>query len=529
MKNSGKKKRVREIIGVFIRHGIKKGLRGSVDPVNVRLAFEELGPTFIKIGQILSTRPDVMPPSYLSEFQKLQDHVRPERFEDIKTVVEENLQRPLEQLFSDFEEEPLASASMAEVHRARLLNGERVAVKIQRPEAKEMILNDIAILKSLSRFFNVFPKRSFINLRDILDEIEENVKLELDFLNEAKNITRFSENNKDVKYIETPKVYEQYTTVNVIVMQYIEGIKIDDIDSLDKQGYDRNDIGVKLADNYLKQIFEDGFFHADPHPGNVMVSENKIAYVDFGLMGSLDQAMLQKLNRLLHGLITNDVDAMAGSILQMGAYTDSVNIEGLKNDISKIYTRYISSSLSEINLSEAMNMILRTCLKNNIVIPKEMTMLGKGLMTIESILSRLSPEINIIDIAASYSARRFFEGKNIKRELPELLKDFYYFYSSALKIPSRLLQLIDTAQAGKLVVKIDDQGHSEKTRSLNRLVNRAILGVIEAALIIGSCIIFGASAGPKSDGMPIFAAGGFILAAILGLLLIISIFRSNRM
>lgn len=286
---------------------------------------------------------------------------------------------------------------------------------------------------------------------------------------------------------------------------------------------------MKLADNYLKQIFEDGFFHADPHPGNVMVSGNKIAYVDFGLMGNLDQAMLQKLNRLLHGLITNDVDAMAGSILQMGAYTDSVNIEGFKNDISKIYTRYISSSLSEINLSEAMNMILRTCLKNNIVIPKEMTMLGKGLMTIESILSRLSPEINIIDIAASYSARRFFDGKNIKHELPELLKDFYYFYSSALKIPSRLLQLIDTAQAGKLAVKIDDQGHSEKTRSLNRLVNRAILGVIEAALIIGSCIIFGASAGPKSGGMPILTAGGFILAAILGLLLIISIFRSNRM
>lgn len=528
MKSDGKRSRLREIIKVFIRHGIKKGLRGSVDPVNVRLAFEELGPTFVKIGQILSTHPDVVPPSYLKEFQKLQDSVRPEKFEDIKAVVEENLHCPLEQTFAHFEEQAMASASMAEVHKATLLSGEQVVVKVQRPEAEKMILSDISILKSLTRLFHIFPKRSFLDLGEILDEIEDNVKLELDFLNEAKNIKRFYENNKDVRYIGVPKVYEQYTTVHVLVMQYIEGIKIDDINALDDQGYDRHEIGVKLADNYFKQVFEDGFFHADPHPGNVMISENKIAYVDFGSMGNLDQAMLQKLNRLLRGISTNDMDEMTNSILQIGVYSDSLNIEDLKNDIGQIYIKYISSSFSGFNLSEAMNTIFKACIKNGIAIPKEMTMLDKGLMTLESILSKVSPEIDIVSIATSYSARHSFEEKDFKHELSELMKDIYLFSSSGFKIPSKLLHLIDTAQAGKLVVKIDEQAHREKIRSLSSIVNRAILGILDASFVLGSSIIFGASAGPKIRGMPVWAVGGFALAAILGLLLLISIFRSCR-
>ena len=212
MKKERKRDRIREIAAVFVRHGIRKGIRGFIDPVNVRLAFEDLGPTFVKIGQILSVRPDLIPSPYLREFQKLQDNVRPEKYEDIQAAVEESLHGRLDQLFFAFDETAMASASMAEVHKAKLLNGEEVVVKVQRPGVKETMLNDIAILRLLCRFYGVIPALRFINLRDTLDELEKNAKLELDFLNEARNITKFYKNNEYVKCITSPKVYESNST-----------------------------------------------------------------------------------------------------------------------------------------------------------------------------------------------------------------------------------------------------------------------------------------------------------------------------
>ena len=528
MKIEHKRDRVRKIIEVFIKYGIKKGFKGSIDPVNVRLAFEELGPAFVKIGQILSMRPDMIPPAYLKEFQKLQDNVRPERYEDIKMAVEESLHSPLEQLFSEFEEDAIASASLAEVHKARLLNGENVVVKIQRPKAKETILNDIAILRLLCRFYGFIPIQSFVNIKDTLDEIEKNVKLELDFLNEAQNIKKFHENNKDVKCITSPKVYDPYTTSNILVMQYIEGIKIDNINALDEQGYDRHDIGMKLADNYMKQIFEDGFFHADPHPGNVMISGNKIAYVDFGLMGNLDKGILEKLNNVLHGVAANDVDAMSKAILQIGIHNGPVDTDQLFNDIEEFYTKYVSVSLDELNISEVVNEILKVCIKNNIVIPREMTMLGKGLLTIESVLAKVSPDINTMSVAVNYAARHIFREKEARREISELIRNLYQFYASGVKIPAKLLRLLDTIQAGKLTVKIDNHRQDKNLDKLNRMVNRIIFGLVISSLIIGSSIVINANAGSKINGISVFGIAGYAGAAILGFWLIISIIKSNR-
>jgi ubiquinone biosynthesis protein len=528
MKVKSKRTRVGEIIAVFIKHGIKKGFKGSIDPVNVRLAFEELGPTFVKIGQMLSTRPDMIPPAYLKEFQKLQDDVGPERYEDIKKAIEVSLHSPLEQLFLQFDEEAIASASMAEVHKARLLDGENVVVKIQRPKAKETILNDIAILRTLGRFYGFIPLPNFINIKDILDEIEENTRLELDFLNEAKNISRFHENNKDIKCITTPKVYGPYTTSNILVMQYIEGIKIDNINALEEEGYDRHDIGMKLADNYIKQILEDGFFHADPHPGNVMVSGNKIAYVDFGLMGSLDKVLLDKLNNLIRGVATSDVAEITKAIMQIGTNNGPIDTERLFNDVDELFNKYISAALNDLHISEIVNEIFKVCIKNNIVIPREMMMLGKGLLIIESVLAKVSPEISIMNIAVNYGARHVFKGKDARREVSELIRNLYQFSASGVKIPARLLKLIDTIQVGKLTVKIDDQRRDKRLDRLSSIVNRVILGLIVSSLIIGSSIVIIADAGPKTDGVSSIAIAGYVAAAILGLALIISIYRSSR-
>ncbi len=336
MKRDRKRDRVRQIVAVFIKHGVTKGLK---DPANLRRAFEELGPTFVKIGQVLSTRPDIIPPAYQKEFQKLQDTVEPESFEQIRAVIESGLRKPLASVFPVFDRKAIAAASLAEVHHATLAGGENVAVKIQRPNAKKTILNDIAILRLLSRFFKIGPLFDVVNIQDVLNELEKNIQLELDFLKEAQNIRQFARNNRDVRCISAPNVYDAYTTETILVMQYIEGIKIKDSAALDAQGYDRQDIGVKLANNYMKQIFEDGFFHADPHPGNILVSGSQIVYVDFGLMGTLDKWTRKRLNDLFRGIAANDVDTMTEAILRLGVQKSAVDIERLHDEIALFYEK----------------------------------------------------------------------------------------------------------------------------------------------------------------------------------------------
>lgn len=524
MSRERKRDRIRQIVAVFIKYGVTKGLK---DPVNLRRAFEELGPTFIKIGQVLSTRADLLPIAYQKEFQKLQDAVPSETFEAMQAVLEESLHKPLDQLFSSFEKEASAGASLAEVHRATLLSGENVAVKIQRPKAKETILSDIAILRLLSRFFKIVNLFDVVNVRDLLDELEKNIQLELDFLREAHNIKQFAKNNKQVKCITVPKVYDSYTTENVLVMQYIEGIKIKDISALDDQGYDRKDIGVKLANNYMKQIFEDGFFHADPHPGNMLISGSQIVYLDFGLMGTLDKWLLKNLNDLLRGVAANDVDLMTESILRLGTQKGPVDVERFRDAISLFYERYFSVSFDNLNIAEISMEIIRICKKNGIIIPKEVTMLGKGLATMESVLTIISPGINMMSISANYGFRQFLRGDNIKHAITEVIRNLYQSGVLSVQIPSKLFRLVDKAQAGGLTIKVKDPERDRLLHRMDRMVNRAVLALLIAALIIGSSIALSVGAGYKWGGAYWIGIAGYACALVLGAILMVGMLRSR--
>lgn len=524
MSRERKRDRIRQVIAVFIKYGVTKSLK---DPVNLRLAFEELGPTFIKIGQVLSTRSDLLPAAYQKEFQKLQDAVHAETFEAIQTVLEESLHKPLDQLFSSFEKKAWAGASLAEVHRATLLSGEYVAVKIQRPKAKETILSDIAILRLLSRFFKVVNLFDVVNIRDLLDELEKNIQLELDFLREARNIKQFAKNNQQVKCIAVPKVYDSYTTGNVLVMQYIEGIKIKDVSALDDQGYDRKDIGVKLANNYMKQIFEDGFFHADPHPGNMLVSGSQIVYLDFGLIGTLDKWLLKNLNDLLHGVAANDVDLMTESVLRLGTQKGPVDVERFRDAISLFYERYFSVSFDNLNIAEISMEIIRICKKHGIIIPKEVTMLGKGLATMESVLTIVSPGINMMSISANYGFRQFLRGDNIKHAITEVVRNLYQSGVLSVQIPSKLFRLVDKAQAGGFTVKVKDPERDRMLHRVDRMVNRAILALLIAALIIGSSITLYAGTGHKWGGAYWIGIAGYACALVLSVILMVSMLRSR--
>jgi ubiquinone biosynthesis protein len=355
MNKKNHRERIKEIVSVFIKYGIKEGIKTVNDPAQVRMALEELGPTFIKIGQILSTRPDILPESYIREFQKLQDDVKPESFDNVKAIVESQLGRKMEDVFSTFERKPTASASLAQVHCAVLKDGGRVAVKVLRPKVRESMLSDISILRRLAVFLKLAPQGHVMNPREVAEELMEAAKHELDFLYEAQNINKFHEYNMHIKYIKTPKVYDEYTTSDILVMEYIEGIKIAETSRLEEEGYELKDISAKLVANYIKQIFEDGFFHADPHPGNILITGNKIAFVDFGMMGCISKSIRGKFNTFLKGLAERNIDLITKTILKIGVKKGNVNIKKLHSDVEQIYNNYVEESFYNIELTEMLD------------------------------------------------------------------------------------------------------------------------------------------------------------------------------
>lgn len=524
MKRERKRDRIRHILAVFVKNGVTKGFK---DPANVRRAFEELGPTFIKIGQILSTRPDLLPRSYQRELEKLQDSVPPEQSDAIRLVLQNSLKKPLDQVFSSFDEKSIAGASLAEVHRATLLTGEKVAVKIQRPKARETILNDIAILRLLSRFFHIVELFDVVNVRDLLNELEKNVQLELDFVQEAHHIKQFTKLNANVKCIGAPHVYGAYSTETVLVMQYIDGIKLKAPSVLDTHDYDRQDIATKLASNYMKQIFEDGFFHADPHPGNILVSGRQIVYVDFGLMGTLDKWTRKKLNDLLRGVAANDIDLMTESILRLGIQKGAVDVERFRDEISQFYEKYIAVSFDDLNITELSREIFKICRKNGIVIPKEVTMLVKGLLTMESVLASLSPDINLMTLSANYGFRQILRGENIRHEIAEVVRNLYQSGILSAQITTKLFRLVDKMQAGGLTVKTKDPERDRLLHRVEHMVNRAILALLIAALIIGGSIVLHTGTENLWNGMSWVGLAAYVCALVLGGVLLIGMLRSK--
>ena len=464
MKHTNERKRVREIISVFLKYGIKEGITSITEPSHVRRALEELGPTFIKIGQILSTRPDILPESFIIEFQKLQDDVKPESFETIRTTIEKEFNRKLDEVFDGFVETPAASASLAQVHMASLRSGERVIVKVQRPSARDTMFEDLKILKRMSSFLKFTPQGQVVDFRDVVDELAEIVKSELDFLNEAANIKKFNEFNTTVQYITCPLLYDDFTTSRILVMEYIDGTKISNTEKLLEAGYDMKDIASKLVYNYLKQIFEDGFFHGDPHPGNILVREGKIAYIDFGMMGTFTRSFQAKFKKFLYGLATRDIEGIVGAVKRIGIKKGNIDNRRLHSDIEEIYNEYMEASLYDIDLPKMMDEMFKVCRRNNISMPREMTMFLKGLMTIEGVVRKIDPDISIMDIVIPYVKGIMMKERDYRQDLEEQLENLYSLSKIGLKLPVKMTELVNSALAGKLRVQME---HINLEKSIN--------------------------------------------------------------
>lgn len=543
-------KRYREIANVLAKHGFGYLLNqlGLAEFINfprpnyrekkdsppasrarrLRLILEELGPTFIKLGQLLSTRSDLLPAEYVAELSKLQDEVPPFPFNNVRERVQMELGTSLENIFSSFEREPLAAASISQVHRAVLATGEKVVVKVQRPGIKTVMEADLEILYDLARLADRRnPWRQNYSLVKMVEEFDRILHEELDFTVEGKHAETFRKNFAYDDDIRIPEVYWDYTTAKILTMEYIEGIKLSKPELMDKENLDKKAVARKLADALLRQIFVYGFFHADPHPGNIAaLPDEKVVFMDFGIVGRLDNEIREKIINLVLGLIRRSSREVVRAIVSLGVVPGNIDFTALRRDIDRLRDKYYEIPLKDISVSESLGDIMQLAFKYNIRVPTEFTLMVKALITLEGITLKLDPQLSIVEVleplgkellAQRYSPRAI--RKIITENIPE-------YRDMLARLPRQLNQLLDLVAGGELKIKAENPRQDIIIRHLHKISNRIALSVVTAGLTVSAALLAGK--GLTLWGVPVeqIALFGGILA---GLLLAVSIIRSGKL
>lgn len=547
-------KRYRQIVGILIKYGfaevvdrmnlkaylqigrrIFKKSPASVTRLSaaerIRLALEELGPTFIKLGQLLSTRSFLIPADLVNELTKLQDEVRPLPFEKLQTYLEKEFEESIETKFAEFQKQAIASASIAQAHRARTQDGQEVVIKIQRPDVAKIIATDLAILADLAKLMDRYiPESKQFDPQGIVRELSQNAKRELDFINEGRNIEIFAKNFSDFDHVYVPKVYWEYTTEKVITTEFIEGIKISEIDELEAAGCDLkfiSEIGGKFI---LKQIFDDGFFHADPHPGNLFVKNgDTIVPVDFGMMGRLDDAMMEEISDLLIGTMQKDADLIIRVLINLGSLEEDRDLRTLRSDIAYFIDRYYGVPLSRINMKTILTDVFEIMSKHEMRTPSNLLLLMKTIGTYEDLARKLNPEFEIFSLAKPYVRRLMLRRLNVNKMVYDGVKTLRDLYDLLKVAPREFELLLRKIKRGRFAIELQDRGLQNLMLEIDRSSNRIAFSLIIAALIVGSSLILSLKAGPFFWGYPLFGLIGYLFAGILGVWLVIAILRSGRL
>ena len=413
--------RLKEITSVLHKYGITRG----ITPQKLRMILEDLGPTYIKIGQIMSLHSDILPKRYCDELMCLRSEVTPMEFPEVKEVIEQAYGCPWNEIFAFISDTPLGSASIAQVHRAELLSGEQVVIKDQRTGIYEIMARDIGLLRKAVKLMPPISLKGMADFDQVLDELWNVTREEMNFLTEASNMEEFARRNADVVYVRTPKLYQEYTTMHVLVMEYIEGPAIDDKEKLLAGGYDLEEIGIKLIDNYIKQVMEDGFFHADPHPGNVKIQDGKIVWIDMGMMGRLTEQDKELIGKAIRGIAENDIGMIQDAVLALGEFRGEPDPSQLYKDIRGLMAKYGTADMGNIDVAEVLQDLMDVMKENKITMPHGLTMLARGLAHVEGVLADISPQINMVEIAASRLKSQFIQNHDWKKEAKSGAKSIY--------------------------------------------------------------------------------------------------------
>lgn len=526
MKKDKSNSRLREIVKILNKHKIVGGLT----PLKLRLILEDLGPTYIKCGQILSLRTDLLPMEYCKELSLLRDNTSFNlSYEDIEKIIEEELNCKISDVFSTISVEPIASASLAQVHYATLLNKEEVVIKIQHQDLRQVMERDIHLLKKAVNLLAIYPKlNNTFDFESILDELWSVTIDELDFQKEILNTKRFLELNKGIPYITAPKIYENYSTSRMIVMEYINGIKVDDRSTLEEYGYDLKEVCVKLANNYIKQIITDGFFHADPHPGNVYVRDGKIVFMDFGMVGKLSERERQIYRSMIYAIVEGNALELKNTFLAIGTIKGEIDHSKLYTDIEYLLDKYGNTGLVDFDMGEIVSDLIKMSYENNVSFPRGLTILARGAMTIQGVIEILNDDVSIGSIMSEFIKREIITKASPKEEIAKIAHDVYTSTRRSVRIPSQIYNLLNLAIKGQTRAKIDVSLTKELTQKIDYWLTSLMLSLMFIAFVIAACIILPTEIGPILFGIPVLSWALAVIAVIVLFILLIVVFVSLR-
>jgi len=526
--------RVRQISVIAARHGFgelaeRAGLwriLGRKEKVEVspelqrastarrfRMLLSDLGPTFIKLGQVLSTRADLLPAEYIDELSLLQDHVVPIPLEQVHAQIRDSLGKEVQELFAQIDPTPLAAASIAQVHRAITLEGDEVVVKVQRPGIAASIDSDLGVLRSLARLLEaVVEETGVYTPTGIVDEFDRAIHEELDFLNEADNVRAFLENHRERPFMKIPRVYASLSSRTVLTLEFIRGVKINQAQLAEE---DRKAIAKNILEASFRQLFDDGLFHGDPHPGNILLLEgNRLALLDFGVVGRLTGPMQETLVMLCLAVALKDSDSVARILYRVGVPDARANLVGFRNDIDAILGQHLATTLGQVDTRSLLRDLLDLAVKYRIRIPKEYALLSRASVSTEGMLRSLYPEMNIIEVALPY-AKELLAGRYDPSQLQGgLMRTLLRFQSMASDLPTQLSQILLDMESGKFTVTVRADQFDKLNENLRSAAVIAFLGLCACGFIVGAFIAFA----PRPwmyDGVPVLGVVGIALAAAL--------------
>ncbi len=524
-----------EVKGAILKPGV-------LSPRRVRLVLEELGPSFVKLGQLMSTRADIFPPEYIEELRKLQDRVPPIPFTEIQEVIEGELKRPINEVFVEFDRESFAAASVAQAHLATLPVGKRVVVKVIRPAIEKKIREDIRLMYYLAdKIEKTFDVGRILAPSNVVREFERNIFRELDMLIEAGSIEKFSRNFQDTEEIYIPKVYWDYTTKSILVMERIDGFKVDQVEEQKVHGIDPKEVALIGLRCFARQLMEFGFFHADPHPGNVIVMyDGRVSLVDFGITGYLDEEVMRQIANIFLGYAEHDYDLVMEAFLEAGIIDEGMDLASFRVDLKDVSEAFYGRSLQSISVKDVYDQIIQLALKYHIQLPRNLLLILKTFVQTEALGKIQESDANILEFTKPYAKKLLQRGYDAKKMFKNIGRDARYMSKYAKVMPKFAHDILKQVAKGKQRIEVWHEGFQQFDTKLEKGINRLTVGLIISASILAAALVLNSAQKVLVlslefiglDQVPLTALLGiigYVVATILGVWLIISIYGSGKL